>query len=110
MRVGAELIISKTGEGRAANYTSAMERHLRNCDEARRAAAGRVQIFVGTTAPAATHALRGDAVDTGIDTGIDTGLQSASPKCAKGLVGHLGFEPRANGLRKHSERTRTTFL
>jgi hypothetical protein len=63
-------------------------------DEARRAAAQRLQIRVGKTVdPRATGAQ--------IDTRIDTKLGAIPRNLAESEVGHLGVEPRANGLRIH---------
>jgi len=71
--------------------------YAHHTDEARRAAAERVQITVGEKAQrdAATGTF-----DTRIDTkrktpGTKPGVSSAKP------VGHEGFEPSANGLRIH---------
>jgi hypothetical protein len=68
--------------------------YAHHTDEARRAAAQRVQIHVGAKA---------DPVQTvdRFDTRIDTKLEARSRKAAESVVGHLGFEPRANGLRIH---------
>jgi integrase len=63
-------------------------------DEARRAAAQRLQIRVGAKAAPRASLER-------IDTGFDTGAAAQNGNCAEQLVGHLGVEPRANGLRIH---------
>ena len=59
-------------------------------DEARRAAADRLEIRVGTKAAPKLF-----------DTGIDTAAIDDTANAAEQRVGHLGVEPRANGLRIH---------
>jgi hypothetical protein len=82
--------------------------YAHHTDEARRAAAQRVQISVGAKAEAAADSGASDQpvrapaahqTDDRFDTNSDTKLNAASRNFARSLVGHLGFEPRANGLR-----------
>ena len=83
--------------------------YAHHTDEARRAAAQRVQISVGAKAAPSISTASEPSADADapvrtaerFDTRTDTKLNVRAPESAESVVGHLGFEPRANGLRIH---------